>query len=174
MKRALALTVFIAAAVPALAEDAPPVLTMDGIGSLKVGMAVDKLEQLLHTRIAYSKFNNNGCSVLTTATLEPRGISLMIDEKLLARVNVEFVGTSALPKTVKTEAGIGLGSSEDDLKKAYPTAKVKPNPADPSWHTISVLNADGSQGFVFETDGVTVKSMRSGITPAISFQRGCD
>ena len=101
------------------------------------------------------------------------GLSFTIESGYLTRVNVEFYGTDPRSLLIKTEAGIGLGSREEDVLKAYPRAKVNPNPADPTWHTIIAEAPDRTRGIVFETNGKTVKSMRAGATPAINFANGC-
>lgn len=173
MKRALVLSALLAATVPALAFDFPNGLTMDGIGNVVIGMPIDRVELLLHDKLGYNQFENHGCSILTTPMLESSGLSFMIESKKLTRVNVDFFAKSPLPLTIKTDTGIGLGASEEDVLKAYPGAKVKPNPADPTWHTIIFEAPDRSKGIVFETNGKTVKSMRAGATPAIIYVNGC-
>jgi hypothetical protein len=174
MKWALLFPAVLALAIPAVADDLPRNLGPDGLGDIKIGMPVDKVELLLSNKLGYNPFANRGCSVLTTPKLEPTGLSLMIESRRLTRINVDYVGKSPIPETFKTDAGIGLGSTEQDVLKAYPDARVKANPADPTWHTIIADVPDHSKGIVFETDGKTVKSMRAGSNPAISYANGCD
>lgn len=174
MKRAFLVLVLLATTAPAFADDIPNGLNEDGIGNIKVGINVDRLEQLLHDKLGYNQYTNHGCSTLTTRHLETTGISMMIENKILTRINVDYYGKSELPLTIKTDTGLGLGSNEADVLKAYPNAKVKRNAADPTWHTIFVETPDLSKGIVFETDGKTVKSMRAGANPAISYPNGCN
>jgi hypothetical protein len=173
MKYALVLSIVLAAAAPAWADDSLNGLSPEGLGDLKIGTAVDKVEAHLNEKLGYNQYENRGCSVLTTKKLEPTGISVVIDSKVLTRINVDYFGKSPLPQTIKTDKGIGLGSSEEDVSKAYPGARVKPNPGDPSWHTIIVETPDHAKGIVFETDGKTVKSMRAGTYSAIAFADAC-
>lgn len=172
MKRAFLLSILLAA--PALAYDYPTGLSADGIGDIKVGMPVERVEAAIRDKLGYNQFTNRGCSVLTTRQLEPSGISFLIEAKVLARINVDYIGKSEIPATIKTDTGVGLGSSEADVKTAYPNAKVKANPYDPTWHTIVAETPDRSKGIVFETDGKTVKSMRAGANPALNYPHGCD
>jgi hypothetical protein len=174
MKCALVLSALLAATVSAQAFDYPNKLSMDGIDNVTIGTDVDRVELLLHDKLSYNPFKNHGCSILTTPMLEPTGLSFMIETKKLTRVNVDYFAKSPLPLTIKTDAGIGLGASEGDVLKAYPNAKVKPNPADPTWHSIIVEAPDRTKGIVFETDGKTVKSMRAGANPAINYANGCN
>jgi len=174
MKRAIVVAAVLAAMLPALAQDAPTVLTEDGLGSLKIGMDIDQMERVLHTRITYNPYQNHGCSLVTTKEMEPRGISLMIEAKHLSRIGIDFYGTDPRPLTIKTDNGIGLRSTEAEVLAAYGArARVVPNAADPTWHTIYVESPDRTKGVVFETNGHTVKSMRAGANPAIATAIGC-
>jgi hypothetical protein len=174
MMRVLVLSMALMAAAPALADEFPNGLSPDGIGEVKIGMPVEKIELLLRDKLGYNQFSSRGCSVLTTKKLEPSGLSVMIESKLLTRINVDYFGKSTIPKTIKTTTGVGLGSTEADVMKAYPGARVKANPADPTWHTIIADAPDHTKGIVFETNGKTVKSMRAGAYPAIAYANGCD
>ncbi len=173
MKRVFVLSVLLAATVPALAFDYPNGLSMDGIGNVMIGTDIDRVEMLLRGKLGYSQFENHGCGVVTTPTLESTGLSFVIEAKKLTRVNVDYYAKSPLPLTIKTDTGIGLGSSEADVMKAYPNAKVKLNPADPTWHTITDESPDRTKGIVFGTDGKTVKSMRAGATPTVNYANAC-
>jgi len=172
--RALVLSFVVLAAYPALAEDTPWILSQDGIGPVKIGMKYEQVERFLMTKLGYSPYVNHGCSTVISKQMAPLGITFMIETNRLTRINVDFYGTDPRPLNIKTDAGIGLGSSEEDLLKAYPTARIKPDPADPTWHTIFVEAPDQSKGLVFETNGKTVKSMRGGANPAISLRNSCD
>jgi hypothetical protein len=174
MKRVLVLSAFLAGTVPTLAFDYPNGLSMDGIGNVTIGLDVDRVELLLHDKLGYNQFAHHGCSTLTTPMLESTGLSFMIESKKLTRVNVDYFAKSPLPLTIKTDTGIGLGASEEDVLKAYPNAKVKPDQADPTWHSIIVEAPDRTKGIVFETNGNTVKSMRAGANPAINYANGCN
>ena len=174
MKFARVLPVILAAMFgPALALDIPNGLSQDGLGNVKVGGDIERVENQLHEKFGYTQYANHGCSMLTTKALETTGLSFMFEDKILTRINVDFYAKSPIPLTIKTDTGIGLGSREEDVLKAYPGAKVKPNPADPTWHTIISETPDRTRGIVFETNGETVKSMRAGLNPAISYANGC-
>jgi hypothetical protein len=177
MKCTLALSLVLAAlaAGSAFADDVESwVLSQDGIGPATVGMKIDQLQKAIRETLAYDPVSNNGCSQLTNKHLGPMGLSFTLEAGYLTRVDVEFYGTDPRPRLFKTEAGIGLGSREEDLLKAYPGARIKPNPADPSWHTVIAENPEHTKGMVFETNGQTVKSIRMGNFRAISHLKQCD
>jgi hypothetical protein len=172
MKRVLGfLSVF---ALAGTAFGAELVLQPDGFGRARIGMGIDQLEQVLMTKLAYQPFANRGCGVVTTRAMEPMGVSYQIESKFLTRINVEYFVNDPRPLTIKTEAGVGLGSSEEEVLKAYGArARVQPNSGDPTWHTIYVDEPDHKRGVVFETNGKTVKTMRAGDYPSITDSIGC-
>ncbi len=174
MRAGLVLAGLMVSGAIALADEVAPVFSADGYDAIKIGMNPDQMERILRQKIGYNPYTNHGCSSFTTPQMEPIGLSFVIDQKQLVRINVDYYSASSQPRAIKTAAGIGLGSSEEELLKAYGTAAVvKPNPADPVWHSIVVESADHSRGLIFETDGKTVKSMRGGSYPAISYPNGC-
>lgn len=173
MKRALILSAAMLS-MAAGAQDFGTLLSENGVGEIAIGAAADKLTIALRGPIRYDPYLNGGCSVITTKSLEPTGISLQIEKKTLTRVNVDYYATDPRPLAFKTAAGIGLGSSEADLLKAYPKARIKPNPADSTWHTVFVDSADGTRAMVFETNGVSVKSIRVGEYESVVRASGCN
>lgn len=174
MKRVLVLSTLLCTACPAAADDAPWVLALDSIGPLRIGQNVDTVERYLHTKLGYNAYENHGCSTLVNKEMAPLGISYTIEARLLTRINVDFYANDPRPRLIKTAAGIGLGSTEEDLLKAYPNARIKPNPLDPTWHTIFVDNPERTHALVFETNGKTVKSMRSGLVPNVNPPSACN
>jgi hypothetical protein len=167
MTRALLFFVLLAGAAAAAPGQT---LSADGLGPVTIGMNTDQLKQALQGRLPYP----GGCRVLLSPTKDTIGVSLVIDNGHLARIDVDFYGTDPHPVAIKTEAGIGLTSSEEDLLKAYAgRTRLMPAPLDPSWHTIHVATADRARGMVFETNGKTVKSIRVGEYPAISYPDAC-
>jgi hypothetical protein len=157
----------------ALAEEAD-VLSADGYSNIKIGMPPEQVERALHQVLGYNPYANRGCSLFTTPQMEPKGLSIVIDQKRLVRINVDYYSANSKPRTIKTAEGIGLGMTEEELLKAYGAAAVvKPNPGDPTWHTIFVDSADHMSGLAFETDGKTIKSMRAGSYPALDIEVSC-
>lgn len=174
--RVLILSAAMAAMLPAfaLAQDTPWVLSPDGIGPLKIGVDDSTMERHLHTRLGYNRYKDRGCSTLITKELAPTGLSYTIESKYLTRINLDFYSNDPRPLAIKTDTGLGLGSSEEDVLKAYPDAQVKPNELDPTWHTIIALSPSRTKGIVFETNGKTVKSIRAGLTPTIYPPNPCN
>jgi hypothetical protein len=172
MKRAM---LFVALSGIAFGADTDSVLTADGLGSVEIGMSLDQLERAVRTKLAYNPYVNRGCSVVTTPQMEPRGLSFTIEQKRLTRINLEFYGNDPRSLATKTDAGIGLGSPEEAVTKAYiGHIRITPNAADPTWRTLYVDKPDHSRGIVFETDGKKVKSIRAGEYPTITSNISCN
>jgi hypothetical protein len=133
-------------------------------------MSTDQLKQVLSRRLPYI----GGCQTMLSPSKELTGVSLVIDADFLTRIDVEFYGTDPRPLAIKTEADIGLKSSEEDLLRAYAgRTRIQPAPLDPSWHTVYVDWTGHTRGMIFETDGKTVKSIRVGGYSAISSREPC-
>ncbi|MDR3528352.1 MAG: hypothetical protein P4L57_13850 [Rhizomicrobium sp.] len=174
MKAGLVLAFLVVSGGIALADDPAPVFSADGYANIKIGMTPDQLERAVRQKLTFNPFANHGCSLFTTPQMELVGLSFVVDRKILVRINVDYFSASSKPRSIKTAAGVGLGSSEEELLSAYGSAAVvKPNPGDPSWHTVTIESPDHSNGLIFETDGKKVTSMRAGSYPAITLINGC-
>ncbi len=157
----------------ASAGDQDFALSANGMGPFKIGMPDEQVYRILQYEPPYNLAASNGCSQFTTPQAEAMGLSFVVDQSRLIRINVEFGAGTSQP-TTRTDTGIGLGSAEEDVLKAYPAAKIKSNPADPAWHSIAVETPDHSRGLIFETNGKTVKSIRAGEKATLSTENVCD
>jgi hypothetical protein len=172
MKRVLLLAIMLTGTAHC---QSPRVLAPTGMGVIQVGMDVDELNRVLHTKLPYVDYVNHGCGVVSSKELEPYGITLMVESSHLTRINVDFYGNDPRPREIKTAAGIGLGSPEQDVTAAYAgKTRIVPNPEDPTWHTIYVDDPDGQHALIFETDGTKVKSMHAGVYPGVAYPDGCN
>jgi hypothetical protein len=152
---------------------AEPMVSLDGFGPLKFGMASEEVERLIQYDKPYRLGASDECKQFTMPQFESQGLSFTMERQKFIRLDIAF-GARHLDGSARTDTGIGLGSAEADVLKAYPDAKVKPNPADPSWHTITIQTPDRSRGIAFETNGKTVKAIRAGFTLVISTTEACN
>ena len=157
----------------AYAADAGPTLSLDGFGPLKFGMPADQSLAVLHHEMPYNLAASGRCKQLSLPQFEAAGLSFVLEQQKLVRIDIDF-NTGKRETSARTDTDIGLGSPEADVRKAYPGAKIKSNPADPAWHTITVETPDHSRGLVFETNGETVKTIRGGLREAITSEEGCN
>lgn len=111
------------------------------------------------------------CGFYRFATL-PEGVSLMVSEGRVVRVDVD--GASG----IRTTAGAGVGSTEDEVRRLYP-GRIRTEPhayADgPARYLVVTpeLPSDTTYGLVFETNGTAVVSYRAGLWSAALANEGC-
>ena len=73
---------------------------------------------------------------------------------------------------INTSTGLGVGSSESEVLRAYPNqVEVSPHPYSDG-HYLTVSIADG-YAIIFETDGSEVERYRAGSYPSIEWIEGC-
>jgi hypothetical protein len=100
--------------------------------------------------------------------LHPEGAigpaSFMVFEGVVVRVEVRR-------GDVLTERGVGVGSSEDEVRAAYPEAASSPHHY-VDGHYLTVTGEDGL-AIVFETDGERVTEYRAGRRPEVDWIEGC-
>ncbi|MCA9644842.1 MAG: hypothetical protein KC492_29340 [Myxococcales bacterium] len=91
---------------------------------------------------------------------------------LLMMSNDELVRYDVYEATIRTTAGIGVGSSESDVKAAYgENVQVKPH-FYTDGHYLVASGPDGVK-LLFETDGSKVTAFRSGREPHVNYVEGC-
>jgi hypothetical protein len=96
----------------------------------------------------------------------PAGISLMIIDGRVARIDVE-------DQAIPTSVGVHVGDSEDRVKMLYMNQVEVTNHKYTDGHYITVVPADGSNRIVFETDGTKVTRYRAGRMPEVEWVEGC-
>jgi serine/threonine protein kinase len=142
-------------------------LGLEGLGPVRVGMTPDEVMAVLGEPIDFP-----GPECETVAAPDTDDIGFMFIDNRLARVNI-WNGP------VTTLSGMGIGSSEDEVKATYPgQIKVEPHPYEggAGWHYLVFQPREASdqdRSLIFETDGSQVVSFRAGETQAVSYIEGC-
>jgi hypothetical protein len=175
MKRALTFIVLFAGCCTALAAEPNLILTPDGLGPMQIGMTAKELQAVLRQKLEFdvAPTDASACGTVSTNRSQALGVSFTLDDRRVIRISVDFIGKGS-PSPVRTEAGIGLNSTEDEVKQAYgDRLVVKPHPYDPSWHYFVVDSPDHSRAIVFETNGTKVIHIRAGDYPSIIQPDGC-
>jgi hypothetical protein len=142
-------------------------------GVIRIGASLDEARRVLGDRRAALKSNTprspiDECAYLTSSTL-PNGLSVMFQHGRAVRIDVRSAA-------IKTASGVGLGTSEDDVRRAY-VARIETTLRKYAvGHYLTYTAADDSDrglGMVFETDGAYVTSFRIGTTEAVALVEGC-
>ncbi len=159
----------------------PPALTVEGFGPVKIGMTLAEAQRVLGVKLNMQFLEEgdpNACATGARADGKNADVIYMIEGGKFVRIDVVTLdagtGTPSAPP-VRTAKGIGLGSTEAQVKAAYGTAvKVEPHPyLEDGGHYLVVKSPDGKTGFIFETDTKKVIEFRAGLFSAVQYIEGC-
>lgn len=117
MKKLL-LPLFMLVTTITIAQNKDYLLSLDGIGSLKLGMSIDELEKVLKTKITLKVIDVDPVVLVETIKAKYKGIDVVIN--LWKREDYIAVdGISASSPLCKTSSGIGIGSTKLQIIAAY-------------------------------------------------------
>lgn len=154
-----------------VASDSPWTVGLRTFGPIHFGASVAEVSRALGATgkpAAPGLFD--GCDFMDF-DMAPKGTTFMILDTILVRVDV-------LDPGVYTRSGIQVGSTEAEVKAAYPgRITVEEHPYEgPQGHYLIYRPqsvADSAFGMIFETDGRIVTRYRSGLRDPVSWIEGC-
>jgi hypothetical protein len=157
------------AALASTAIAAPP-LTAQGWGKLRIGMRERDAARLFHLRVPKGPGPNPDSFVCHEDQLPSReGLYVMVERGIVTRITIEA------PVSLLTDRGLGIGATEDEVKRAYgPALKVQTEPylAEPA-HELDFWTAHGKRGVRYDTNaGGAVEAIHVG-SRAITYIEGC-
>ena len=142
-------------------------LGIDGIGPVRVGMTT--AQAAAAASIPMRLQSAVGSCGKATFVGGPPGLSFMTNLDGIRRVDVT-------EPSIKTAEGIGIGSTEAEVTRAYGN-RVTTQPHEyTNGHYLVVTSEKpdlANYRFVFETDGTRVTLFRSGVEPDVEFVEGC-
>jgi hypothetical protein len=169
----------IAASAAAAEQQTGHVLTVEGLGSVRIGMTVAEAEKALGAKLNIQYFEEGdrmSCGTGARADGKSGDVSYMVMKGRIVRIAVMRVedGSPSIP-VVRTIKGIGLGASEAQVKSAYGgLVKVEPHPyGTENDHYLIVDTPDRKRGLIFETEEGRVSSFRAGVYPEVGYIEGC-
>lgn len=117
---------FVALAFVVFAFDrvfASQVATMEGIGPVKIGMTVQEAEHALGAKLdPISPPFYKECWITSRSDKKDRVIQYMVEDENIAAIDVYPPAAETFPlpiPAIKTPKGIGVGSTEEQIRKAY-------------------------------------------------------
>lgn len=110
---------FILLSATAVAQNKDYILSLDGIGQLKLGMPLTELEKLLKTKITLKVINIDSVRLTETVNTKYKGIDVEINlwKRQDNIITVDGIKTSS--PLCKTKAGLGIGSTKLQIIAAY-------------------------------------------------------
>jgi hypothetical protein len=117
MKKIL-LILFIIISATTVAQNKDYLISLDGIGSLKLGMPLVELEKLLQTKVNLKVIDID--PVVLTETIKAKYKDIDVEIGLFKRQDFIAVdGISTSSPLCKTKSGIGIGSTKLQIIAAY-------------------------------------------------------
>jgi len=118
VKQASLAFLFASLSVPALAGGT---MTMDGLGKVHLGMTLKAAGRALGARLVVSPDYDDPseCSYANRADGRDANVAYMLHRDRIVRIDVDSRTAGKSFVDVRTEAGIGIGSSEADIRRAY-------------------------------------------------------
>ena len=159
----------LAAAEGASADPAKWVLTVDGLGPVRIGMTIAEVEKAVGGKLEGAAIESDDICVEKDSKAGPLGVAYMFEDKKLTRISL---GEGS---TIGTLKGLGVGSTAEQVRRALgPKLKIDPHPyeAEPG-EFITFWTVPDKLGISFETDAKRrVTTVHAG-TGAIEYAEGC-
>lgn len=99
----------------------------------------------------------------------PRGLSFMIEDRRVVRVDVDSVGPA-------TPEGITVGAPISQLRAGY-GSRLRDDPHkykwESGWKYLTLVADDSARALVFEVDSFVVHSYRAGLLPPVRYVEHC-
>lgn len=137
-----------------------------GAGPVRVGMTVAEARQATGEPSVTVDSINRECDYVRLSGL-PEGISLMVVEGVVSRIDVSAPG-------ITTADGARIGDLESRIDSLYgPPVLRRPHKYTDGSYLIVPAADDTAYQLVFETDGRTVTTYRGGVMPMVQWVEGC-
>jgi hypothetical protein len=183
--RPIYLVLAIAVSIAASGAESDLVLTPGGLGPVQVGMTIRQAEKALGAKLRVEKYSDDSgpddCQYAFRADAKFPEVGYMLNARRIVRIDIEVPGYGPQHSPIRTAEGVGLGSTESAVKRAYGrTLKIEPHSygggeasSEPEWHYLVVDESDHKRGIIFETEGLKVTSFRAGKYPELGWIEGC-
>ncbi len=102
-----------------MAQNKDYLLSLDGLGSLKLGMPLIELNKLLQTKVILKVINIDSVRLTETISAKYKGINVEIDLIKWQDETIVVDGISTSNPLCKTASGIGIGFTKLQIIAAY-------------------------------------------------------
>jgi hypothetical protein len=147
-------------------------LSADRLGNIEIGMTLSEAETAAKTTLLKAVNDPSQDCYFVLAQALPTEAMFMVVGDRIARIDIPR------GSTIKTDRGIGINSTEEAVKLAYPDVEIEPHKYTAETGGKYMTWQPQSQNLAnyrieFETDGVGVTAFRSGRLPEVSYVEGC-
>ena len=159
----------------AITEPAPEpidaVVTLRALGPVRIGATVDEAasEAGVQLRRDFGRQSTSTCYYVT-AGAALRGVSIMVVDDEIARIEIES------PSTIATRSGVRIGTPADDVRQVYPNNIRQADDAVLEGEALAFVpndDFDADYRIYFEIEDGQVARYRLGVKPAVDYLRGC-
>jgi hypothetical protein len=143
---------------------------VQAVGPVRIGMTPEEASKAAGVALTGDPFElyEDGSCYYVMAEGELDAFGFMVSEGKIARI--EITDTTE----IATVEGARIGDSEKRILELYPDATIAEHAYEgPEGHYVKTSDADGTYGYVFETDGTKVTRYRAGKYPEVDFYEGC-
>jgi len=162
---------------PAAESTAPPVLSAEGYGAVRIGMTVAEASAALGQTLAPEGVvdeDSASChTVYAQGQPQDQRLTFMVEQGRITRIS-DYGDASSMSPAADTAAGIGVGSTDAQVRAAYPNAIETPAKYnDPPAHDLTIWAIPDQNGIRFEVNerGQVVALHAGG--PSIQYVEGC-
>jgi hypothetical protein len=151
------------------AAAAIPMLTVDGMEGVRIGMTVEEAEKVTGPLTVAYPNDDEGCGEAVPASWIP-GVALMVEGRRIVRIDI----FRARPPT-SSDAGVTIGSTIADVRRAYgKRLTIRPYPyRNDERRYLVVRGLKPGREIIFETLHGRVDSFRAGRTKQVEYIEGC-
>ncbi len=141
-------------------------LTADGIGDFTLGAKLDDVRRAIPALKVDEAMDGSVCRYINDPRREGVWAMLGAGDRIV-RVDIDR-------RDVATDRGIRVGSTEAEVRAAYPNLTVEPHTYVENAKYLKVLGPEGTDGLVFETDANgRVERYRVGRWDEVQWVEGC-
>ena len=144
-----------------------PKLTENAFGGVSIGMSAEHALAVMHDYAAEYYDETSDCYYLHPKG-EVAGVHIMINDEIVARFDVADNGERIL-----TAAGVGIGSTKQDVINSYSQVNIKPHQYLGEAGEYLEVTLPSGTGFIFETEFDVVTQYRLGQYPEVQYVEGC-
>jgi len=139
-----------------------PVLTAEGYAGVRFGDTLDSLRERIGPEVPAT---DGGADCTYAEFPAMPGVRFMVEQGIVTRADVDG--------EIPNSAGVAIGQTLAEVRKAWPSALETPDKYEPTGVTLKLPSADGRAALVIEAVDGVVTGIRAGREPAVSYVESC-